>query len=66
MENYGKTKDKEMVYKINLGFENRLCVEKVLAPRNAYPKTISLIKWANYVWFIKIFIYFEKKEWKCK
>ena len=37
-------KDKEMVFETNLGFDSWLHVKKVLAPYNACPKTIPLIK----------------------
>jgi len=44
MENYRKTKDKEMVCEIKIKGSKVLRVGKVLAPYNARPKMIHLIK----------------------
>ena len=47
MENYRKTL-KRIVFETKFGFENWLCMGKVLAPHNVYLKTIpSLIKCAR-------------------
>ncbi|WVZ17161.1 hypothetical protein V8G54_010143 [Vigna mungo] len=37
-------------------FESRLRVGKVLAPHNACPKVVPLIKYANLMWFSKCLI----------
>jgi len=46
--------------KPDFGSESRLRVGKVLAPYNARPKTILLIKYAKVMWFFKIFIFPKK------
>jgi len=44
MEKYGETKDKAMICEIRFGFESQFRVGKVLAPYNARPKMVPLIK----------------------
>ena len=46
--------------KTEFGSGNRLRVGKVLAPHNARPKTVPLIKCAKVVWSFKIFIFPKK------
>ena len=58
LENYGKNhKDKARSTKPDSGFGSRLRVGKVLAPYNACPKAVPLIKCANLMWFFKMFNY---------
>jgi len=53
MENH-KQKSK-VCQKPEFGSKSRLRVGKVLAPHNARPKTVPLIKCAKVLWFFKIF-----------
>jgi len=56
---YGKLwktiKKSKVCEKLEFGSGSRLRVGKVLAPHNARPKTIPLIKCAKVMWFFKIF-----------
>jgi len=45
MENHRKTKKTKNSLRTRYGFGSRLRVGKVLAPQNACPKTVPLIKW---------------------
>ena len=55
MENHKKKSN--VCEKTDFGSGNRLRVRKVLAPHNARPKTVPLIKCAKVMWFFKIFIF---------
>jgi len=51
--------------KSDLGFESQLHVGNVIAPYNVRPKIVLLIKCAKQIWFLKMFIFPQKKKQKC-